>query len=192
MSGDGVMGKIVVYDLVSENNVRLVSRELRDKVRTVRVLCTEKLHSLGVMCTESVILVSPSCENEIEDAINYVNRKYEELFRELEAYGVSIEWRPIIRVLDTTVEQFEAFRELAERQIVSRIDETVERINQILESLVEITETAQRRRIRARLLDLRREWRRLREATTQLQLRSASDVEYVLELIDQALSRLEE
>ena len=186
------MGKIVVYDLVSENNLRLTTRELKDMVRSVRVTCTQKLHGLGVMCTESVILVSPSQERRIQEVLDYVNSKYSELFEELRRFNVEIERRPLIRVLDTTAEQFDAFRELAERQLISRIDESIERINQILEGLAEIVDRAQRQRIRSRLMDLRREWTRILEASRQLQLRTADDVEYLLELIEQGLSRLEE
>jgi len=187
-----VVGKIVVYDLVSENNLRLTTRELKDMVRSVRVTCTQKLHGLGVMCTESVILVSPSQERRIQEVLDYVNSKYSELFEELRRFNVEIERRPLIRVLDTTAEQFDAFRELAERQLISRIDESIERINQILEGLAEIVDRAQRQRIRSRLMDLRREWTRILEASRQLQLRTADDVEYLLELIEQGLSRLEE
>jgi len=186
------VGKIVVYDLVSENNLRLSARELKDMVRSVRVMCTQRLHSLGVMCTESVILVSPDREGRIQEVLDYVNNKYNELFEELRRFNVEIERRPLIRVLDTTAEQFDTFRELAERQLIARIDESVERVSQVLESLAEIVDRVQRQRVRSRLMDLRREWVRILEASRQLQLRTADDVEYLLELIEQGLSRLEE
>jgi mevalonate kinase len=186
-----VLTKILVYDLPSENFKALENTPEKDKVRNVRVQCVQKLHSLGLQCTESVILVTPSRLSRVNEVIERVFRKYEELKREISHIIPQNNFNPIIRVLDLTQDQQQTFILLAKRRLMERIDESIERINEIIIAIDEITQEERRRALRYRLNQLAKEWNTVLEASQELGIDVSRDLEYLLDLIDNAKGRLE-
>jgi len=177
--------KIVVYDLPSENYRHIRTGEYVNKVRAVRVWSTYKLHSLGVECTESVILVSPSRLDNVERAIHEVNERYARLREETRLY----ELVPRIEVLPRYQDQIDPLKRHAEHRIMQRIDETVERVSGLLETIHEITEEARRRTLRYRLNRLAREWNTINELARELGINLTRDIEYLISLIEDASRR---
>jgi len=186
-----ILTKIVVYDLPSENLKILENAPEKDRVRNVRVQCVTKLHSLGLQCTESVIIVSPSRVSRVGEVIEKVSQKYEGLRRELSHLALPNNFEPIIRVLDLTREQQETFTLLARRRLVTVIDSAINRINETIMAIEEITEEARRRALRYRLRQLRREWETIHEASRELGIDVSRDLEFLIDLIDDARRRLE-
>jgi len=179
--------KIVVYDLPSENYKIFQQNDLFEKVRNVRVKCVYKLHSLGLQCTESVILVSPSRIHQINEVIAEVEEAYTRLSGEVNVNFLI----PVIRVLDLTREQQETFTLLAKRRLVETIDSTINRISELIDCIEEITEETRRRTLRYRLNQLKREWNSILEASRELGIDVFRDLEYLIDLIDDARGRLE-
>jgi len=186
-----VLTKILVYDLPSENFKALENTQERDKVRNIRVQCVQKLHKLGLQCTESVILISPSRLNRVNQTIERVYQRYEELKREISHLIPQNNFTPIIRVLDLTQSQQETFTLLAKRRLQERIDESIERINEIILAIEEITQEEKRRVLRYRLNQLRKEWKTIQECSRELGIDVSRDLEFLLDLIDDARGRLE-
>jgi len=186
-----VSTKILVYDLPSENYKNLENTAEKAKVRNIRVQCVMALHSLGLQCTESVILIAPSRLNRVNEVIEGVFTKYEALKREVSHLIPASNFKPIIRVLDLTRDQHETFLVLAKRRLIEAIDSAINRISELIDSLEEITEEGKRRLLRYRLTRLAKEWKTVHEIANELGIDVSSDLEYLLELIENARGRLD-
>jgi len=182
----------VVYDLESENYRIFENTEVKDLVRSCRVRSTQILHSLGVACTESVILVAPNRVSNIERAIARVRELYSRLNDQLIRQNFNVRLRPIIEVLDLTTDQANRLIPIAERRLLSAIDQAIEHVNEIMESLAEVTEASRRQRIRANLRRLSNNWQRIFEYARQLGIDISRDYNFLVDLIDSAIERCSE
>jgi hypothetical protein len=183
---------IVVYDLISENWRILRDSELRDKLRAARIRATALLHNLGVLCTESVILVSGERREEIERAISEINAIYGSVLSEVErALGVEFP-RPVIRVLRLDQEQYNAFRELAERRLRETLDANIDRVSSLVERLEDLRGSANIRNLLASLRKLKREWLRIKNNVIALGIPLEEDINYLVEMIDSAIHAVRE
>jgi len=171
--------QVLVYDLPSENQNITRSRGCAEKVRNTRVMCTYRLHSLGLQCTESVILISPSQLERVDEVVTEVENLYMRLREET---GIS-SLTPIIRILGLTQEQQDTFTILAKRRLLERIDETIDRVTNILNMIDEMTDEARRRQLRYRLNQLEREWTSVSQICRELGIDVNRDLGYLLELI---------
>ncbi|MEM2352312.1 MAG: hypothetical protein QXT26_07880 [Thermoproteota archaeon] len=178
-----MFGKVVVYDLPSENMVMFKENlEAQRKIKNMRIRCIRLLHSLGVQCTESVILVSPERYDMVDSVVNNVISVYE-------SSGFQLP-RPLIRVIDLHGFQLDAFRELAIRNIVRRLDYTIELVSDIITRLEELIREGRAGRVTTNLRRLKREWMTIRELAESLGITLPRDYSYLIELIDEALEEL--
>jgi hypothetical protein len=180
------MVKVLVYDLVSENHRILRNTDFQDKLRAIRIKCTRKLHQLGIQCTESVILI-PNWDNDrIRYAIEYVMYQYRTILEEIaNTLGVRLP-NPIIRILDITTEQFETFRELAFRHLQQNLDANIDRVS----LLIEQNNHENTRNIVNSLRKLKREWIRIRNCCISLGIPLEQEINYLVDLIEQAITQL--
>jgi len=176
---------VIVYDLVSEN-LKAIKSEYKDLLRNVRVKCIRLLHQLGVQCTESVILVGVDNQNKIIDTIHTVFRLYEDLILKIEKdLGVTLP-RPIVKVIDITPEQYQIFSELAKKKLEENIDIHTDKIKTIIESkIIKNTKT-----VINSLKRIRKEWIRIKNQCIDLGLGLESEINNLLNLIDQAIEVL--
>jgi len=182
---------VVAYDLPSEHIRRLGNDDNKRKVRNLRLRCVYRLHGLGLQTTESVILVPSSRRGRIEGVINYVRTEYGALELELRDQGIDIELVPLIEVIPITIEQRDRFRVLAERRLREFIDRKIDEICRLLEQIEEITERARRRELRYRYNRLNVEFVNLHEAARELGIDLERDFEYIFNLLDTTIRRLE-
>ena len=183
-------GCIVVYDLVSENWRVLRDSELKDKLRAARIRATSLLHGLGILCTESVILVNGGRLQEVNRVIEEVRRTYDAVLSEVErTLGVAFP-RPIIRVLGLTAEQYDAFREMAERRLREAIDSNIDRVSSLSERLEDVRGSANVKNLIASLRKLKREWIRIRENVIALGIPLSDDIDYLIQLIDDVMANI--
>jgi hypothetical protein len=183
---------IVVYDLISENWRILRDSELRDKLRAARIKATSLLHNLGVLCTESVILVSGNRREEIERAISEIDRIYDSVLTEVEeALGVEFP-RPVIRVLRLDQDQYNAFRELAERRLREALDANIDRVSSLVERLEDLRGSTNIRNLLVSLRKLKREWLRIKNHVIALGIPLGEDIDYLIEMIDSAIHAVRE
>jgi hypothetical protein len=180
------MVKVLVYDLISENYNSIRNTEFRDKLRAIRIKCTRKLHQLGVQCTESVILI-PNWDNDrIRHAIEYVMYQYNTVLNQIaNTLGIRLP-NPIIRTLDITTEQFETFREIALRNLQRNVDVQIDRIS----LLIEQNQDQNSRNLINSLRKLKREWIRIQNHCIQLGIPLEQEIDYLVNLIDQAITQL--
>jgi hypothetical protein len=181
---------VLVYDLPSENHNIFGAPHVNNLVRNTRVTCTYMLHSLGVQCTESVILVPRENATRVNTVIENVMESYRRLWNTIREMGLRIEISPLIRVIQITGEQFNTFRELAERRLRERIEEAITRLTRISEEIHEITEEEKRRQIRRRLTVERREWLEIERLSRELGINLSGDFSRVIQIIDEALGGL--
>jgi hypothetical protein len=182
--------RIVVYDLTSENHRALRDTGYVDKLRAIRVKATVMLHRLGVQSTESVILVDNGRENEVLDVIHAVHDMYAQVLREIrDNCSVSLP-QPLIRILEITQPQFEIFRDLAKRRIREQIDAQIDRVSSIIETANSQTENRNVKAIVNSLRKVKREWLRIRSCCVNLGISLESDIDYLIDLIDQAVAQL--
>jgi hypothetical protein len=181
---------VLVYDLPSENHNIFAIPNINSLVRNTRVTCTYLLHSLGVQCTESVILVPRENATRVNTVIETVKQNYNRLWNQIREMGLRIEIDPLIRVIQITGEQFNTFRELAERRLRERIEEAIVRLERISNEIHEITEEEKRRQIRRRLSAERREWVEIEQIARSLGINLAGDFSRVIQIIDEALGGL--
>jgi len=181
--------KAVVYDLESENLVVFNNSEMKDVVRSARVRCVQLLHSLGVGCTESVVLVAPERVKDILPTIERVKQIYNRLNEQLRRQNLNVQLRPIIEVLDLTFEQAERLIPIAQRRLTSALDQAIERVNEVIDSLAEVTEASRRLRLRANLRRLANNWRQIFEYARQLGIDISRDYSVLVDLIDSAIER---
>jgi len=180
--GNREITKIVVYDLPSENQLGYQPSEKAD-IRRVRVRATQLLHMLGVQCTESVILVPRSRVNQINNIIQIVMNKYQELDNRLNnTLGL-----PIIRVLDLTIEQKEELIPIAKRRLIRELDRTINLVSRAIDELNETIEARERRKIINRIRRIARNWSRIFDIANELGIDLSRDYEYLVSLIDEAL-----
>jgi len=185
-----VGGKILVYDLVSENHRALRNTPLFGKVRAVRIKCTSMLYKLGIPCTESVILINSSHAERISETIEMVRELYEDVLHEVNnALGVRLP-EPVIKVLDITQDQYQVFRDLAERRLRESIDGQIDRVSMIIETVADQSDQNKRRSIIHSLKKLKREWMRIKEACMGIGINLEDEINYLLDLIDQAINAL--
>ena len=177
---------ILVYDLPSENQKKLEDESAKIAVKNVRIASIRLLHRLGLPSTESVILVPANNREEAERAIEEVKQRYAELSERL---GIDV-GKPLIRLLQLEREQSETFRELAERRLLERIDEAIDRISDILEVIDEITEEAKIKKLKNNIRRLRREFNTIANLARTLGIDVRRDMDYLMNLIDQAYEEL--
>jgi len=177
---------VLVYDLPSENQVRIRDNGLRNLVRNLRIRCVRALHSLGLMCTESVVIIAPNQTCKVDEIINWVI----ECYREFESrHNVEL-GRPIIRALPLTEQQQSAFLQLAMRRIQERLDECIDRVSLVLERIDDIITAGRAQHAMRGLLRLRREWNNIRDFAERLGISISDDYGYLMDLIDEALEEL--
>jgi hypothetical protein len=178
--------RLLVYDLVSENRTVLRNTLYYNRLKVVRTRATAILQRLGLPCTESVVIIPDPDDRRVLMSIDVVYRMYGELKREISA-DLKIELPdPIIRILDLKAEQLDAFKELAERYVRSLLDKNIERVSSIAEN-----DGVKNPRLLIRSLKrLKREWRRIREYCETMRLDVLSDIDYLLELIDDTISSI--
>jgi len=177
---------VLVYDLPSENQVRIRDNGLRNLVRNLRIRCVRALHSLGLMCTESVVIIAPNQTCKVDEIINWVI----ECYREFESrHNVEL-GRPIIRALPLTEQQQSAFLQLAMRRIQERLDECIDRVSLVLERIDDIITAGRAQHAMRGLLRLRREWNNIRDFAERLGISISDDYGYLMDLIDSAMSRI--
>jgi hypothetical protein len=190
MSEREITGKIVVYDLPSEQmRIYLTHPEAQNRARAVRIACTERLHALGLQCTESCIIVAESRARAIEPVRQYVYDKYAQLNSYLESQHLGVSVEPQVEVISITPDQREQFTRLAERRLIERLDQSIDRIAGVIESIDEITEEPRRRSLRYRLTQLNREWQTIQDLASEMGINLASDFSYLMDLIDEASRR---
>ena len=183
--------KAVVYDLESENLTVFNNTNMKDYVRSCRVRCVQILHSLGVQCTESVVLIAPSRVEDIPRAVERVRELYNSLNEALRRNNFNVELRPIIEVLELTTDQANRLIPIAERRLIAALDAAIDHVNEVIESLNEITEASRRLRIRANLRRLSNSWQRIFEYARQLGIDISRDYQYLVDLIDSAIEGIE-
>lgn len=174
------MSYIVVYDLPSEN-LSYLSAEEKRIVRNVRVRSIQLLHKLGIQCTESVILVSPTMVDKVDSTID----KVMDMYRSLDF----LTYLPIIRKLSLTQDQFETFRDLADRRILEVIDSTIERISNLLDEIDNIVDQNILNRIRYNLNRTKSNIIQLREFAKQLDISRDRDFDLLISIIDKAIEK---
>jgi len=180
------MVKVLVYDLTSENHRVLRNTDFQDKLRAIRIKCTRRLHQLGVQCTESVILIPNTSSDRVRYAIEYVMYQYNTVLNQIaNTLGIRLP-NPIIRVLDITQEQFETFREIALRNLQRNVDVQIDRIS----LLIEQNQDQNSRNLINSLRKLKREWIRIKNYCTYLEIPLDSEIQYLIDLIDQAITQL--
>jgi hypothetical protein len=185
--GGGIGLKAIVYDLTSENHTVLKHTLYHDRLKSVRVRATQKLHKLGIQCTESVILVNDANGARIHEVIDRILSEYEYLLAEIRA-NLSVNLpQPVIRVLEVTSEQYDVFKELAERRIRALIDIHIDRVSSILERQ---NGNSAERLIRS-LRKLKREWIRIRSICRNMGIGLDHDIDYLLQLIDDVILRFQ-
>jgi hypothetical protein len=176
--------KALVYDLGSENSRSLEGSSLKLLVRSKRVRSVQLLHNLGLECTESVILVPTNNFSKIDTTIQKVRLIYQQLNETLRNNNLDIELQPLIRVLDISSEQKEALIPLAKRRLLELLDNSIERVNTIINSFNEIVEEARRRQIIRNLQRFKSNWNRMFEIAQQLGIDITNDYEVLISMID--------
>jgi hypothetical protein len=178
--------RLLVYDLISENRVALRNTLYYNKLKSTRVRATAVLQRLGLPCTESVVLVPNPDDRKLLESVDEVYRMYGELQREV-SQVLKIELPdPIIRILDVAAEQFNAFRELAERYVRSLLDRNIDRVSSIAEN-----DGVKNPRLLIRSLKrLKRDWQRIRYYCQSMGIDVLSDIDYLLELIDDTVESI--
>jgi hypothetical protein len=160
------------------------------KLRAVRIKATELLHRLGVLCTESVILVSNSKIDEVNRVIDDVKRLYDVVLGEIErALGVAFP-KPIIRVLGLTTEQYDAFKDMAERRLREALDANIDRVRGLSERLEDVKGSDNIRSFLASLKKLRREWLRIRDHVRALGIPLEDEISQLIQLIDDMVTSI--
>jgi hypothetical protein len=176
--------KALVYDLGSENSRSLEGSSLKLLVRSKRVRSVQLLHNLGLECTESVILVPSNNFSKIFTTIQKVKMIYQQLNETLRNNNIDIELQPIIKVLDISSEQKEALIPLAKRRLLELLDNSIERVNTIINSFNEIVEEARRRQIIRNLQRFKSNWNRMFEIAQQLGIDITQDYQVLIDMID--------
>jgi len=182
---------IIAYDLPSENILVLNQPMIKEKVRSIRVQCVYLLHNLGLMVTESVIITSTNNLDQIMETINKVKDHYNRLNEYIRARGINITLDPVIEIIPLTNYQLDRFRVLAERRLRVKIDEAIERLDNLISTIQEVEDEGKRRRIRYRLNSERVEWLNIIEIARRLGINLERDFTTLIDLIDEALREVE-
>lgn len=197
-----VKGYIVPYDLPSENVLEFVEKEddssevarqkadLKEYIRKERVKATYYLHSLGVLATNSVVLVPTSKVGRIDDVIHKVDEIYRDLNRKLEEEGFAPIGYPIIKKIPVVQTQIVSFKELAEKQLKTKLDEKIDSIATLIHKLQEGVEEGKAKSIRYNLNRTRKELENLEEIAKELGIDASEKFALLAEMINQAIETL--
>jgi len=180
---------ILVYDLPSENIKVIHDSSFYDEVRALRVYSITKLHSLGIQCTESVILLPSSSMSRVNDVINNIIQKYNEMKLKLQNNNIFLGFQPIIRVLPLTQQQQSTFIEIAKRRLIQRIDEAIDRATHMLEEVETIIEESKRKRIRYYTAQTIREWSTIKQFADELGIDVSREISYLIDVLERILER---
>jgi len=185
---------IIAYDMPSENRIvydeKNGNREAKMKVRSTRIAAISKLHKLGLLCTESVILVPRMREKDIEKAIEHVNRLYEDLDQWLRQKGYSGIEKPLIKVIPLNSQQTVAFKDIAEKRLAEKLDETIDRLSRLLDELDDIIDENVRRKTKYNLNKQEKEIKRLQEIAKELGIDLEGKFELVFSFFEEAKNKL--
>lgn len=183
---NGNRARLLVYDLTSENRVALRNTLYYNKLKSTRVRATAVLQRLGLPCTESVVIIPDPDDRRLLESIDTVYRMYGELLRDI-SRDLKIELPgPVIRMLDVAAEQLNAFKELAERYIRANLDRNIDRVSSIAENDGVKNPKALIRSLKR----LKRDWQRIRFCCQSMGIDVLSDIDYLLELIDDTIASI--
>jgi len=187
-------GFVVAYDLPSENRIDFsakgIDKEVKDKVRSVRISATIKLHKLGVLSTESVILVPSSNEKYIQTTINEINKMYSDLDNWLRQKGLIGIEQPLIKVIELTKKQVTDYKELAQRKLKQRLDEAIDRLAKLLNEIDQITDSEKRKRLRYNLNKQKKEMERIEQISKELGINLEGEFGLFYNLLNNAINEL--
>ncbi|RLC79834.1 MAG: hypothetical protein DRJ03_22745 [Chloroflexi bacterium] len=198
-----VKGYVVPYDLPSENVFFLRPRDgetederkkresIRDYVRAKRVQATGYLHSLGVLATNSVVLVPASRVEKIDETVKKVQKIYEEVNKKLLKEGYHTIGMPIIKKIPMVQTQVIGFKELAERQLKTKLDKKIDQIANIIQKIQEGVEEGKAKKIRYNLNRTKKELENLEEIAEELGIEVSTQFALLGEMINQAIKTLE-
>lgn len=179
---------IVVYDLPSENRLEVERKNLELKIKNLRISSIRKLHKLGLLCTESVVIVPRDKEEELKRAIDEIMQNYEGMAKSEKLDG----FKPVIRVIELAKDQAETFKEIAERKLLAKLDEAIDRISELLQEIDEITEEAKLKKLKTNVKRSLRELSQIEELAKELGIKTNGKVDLLYQLYDKALEKIEE
>jgi hypothetical protein len=180
------MARLLTYDLGSENNLNLKTVKAIRAVRSARVSCTQKLYRLGAQTTESCLLVPECREDQIKPTIQKVEEIYKKLNKWLEKEGQDLELKPIFIVHKVATYQLSAYKTLAERSLVRKIEKTFRDLRELTSKIQEVKSESKRKRILYNLNRSLRLWEDLGHIYNNLEIVKPPSYDEILNMIEKA------
>ena len=185
------MGKgdlIVVYDLPSENRLEIGNKGLIMRVKNLRIQSLRRLHRLGLLCTESVVIVPRRREKEIHEAIERIYKDYEALAKEQDLDS----FIPVIKVIELVTDQERELKDLAQRKLLRRLDELIDRIASVMSEIEEIVEEEKLKKIKSGVRRAMRELAEVEKLAKELGISTNGKVDLLYSLYTKALEKCKE
>jgi len=179
---------VVVYDLPSENRTEVGHKQIELKIKNLRIASIRKLHKLGLLCTESVVIVPRNKLEELRKVIEEINRDYEEVSND---EGLE-NFKPTIKVIELAKDQAEEFKDIAERKLLRKLDEAIDRISDLMAEIDEITEEAKLKKLKSNVKRAMRELEHIEELAKELGIKTNGKVDLLYSLYDKALEKIKE
>jgi len=176
---------VIAYDLPSENHVSIKDENVKMEIRNVRVNATYKLYKLGVNATNSVILVPLSNSDKIDKTIEEVNELYEKLNESIKTRGYGSIGKPLIKKIKILEYQYVDFKELAEKQLMEKLDEQISKLANVISELNEIVEEEKRKKMKYNVNRLSKEIKELEKIASDLELKTNGKFELISEMLKQ-------
>jgi len=181
---------IIAYDLPSEN-LKGIDALAKQIIRNTRVKATIKLQVLGLQSTQSVILSSKD-RKQIEETVSEVMKLYDQLNSVLRGEYDFTVGRPLIKIIEITQTQFLAFKDLAEKQLIERLEGLIEKFTDILGEIDLITDEAKKHRMLKNFKQQKRSVQQIYELAKELGINIDKQYKLLSEMIETAIEVLEQ
>lgn len=132
-------------DPKDDANTARIKKMAYTKVQSCRVKSSNMLHRLGLPASNSVLLIPNTVsERSIDETILTVEKEYKSVNDILKDLGLQSVGEPYIRKVAIVKFQFTAFRDMAERQLMERIDQTLNTLAKKINELVNMDDAKKR------------------------------------------------
>ena len=120
---------------------KTIKSAMFNKIASVRLQSANKLYELGLPSSNSVLLVPNTViEQEIDNIIASIEEQYKNMNKMLVASGLLEIGQPFIRKVPIVKFQFTIFKEMAERKLMVRLDESLTHLAKKINELVTLEE----------------------------------------------------
>jgi len=178
-----------LYDVEKdEDPIKVIKSMAANKIASCRLISTRQLHALGLASSQSVLLIpAGTTDKTIDDVITIVEANYTAINSLLVGFKLPSIGMPFIRKVPIVKFQFTLFKEMAEKQLMNRINE---QLNNLATKINELTalEDKKKKQYKSRYQNEIKEIDEMRDLAKKLDIEADDKFDLLIAMYRKAIS----